>query len=65
MESQISLHTLLPRPYGLDQGFESISMMQVQSEVVLDMERKMTVAPLPMTPEEAAQRGLMGPGSRR
>lgn len=57
---RISLHDLLPRQYGRDDDFISVATRRTLSDIVLEMDRRMTVAPLPMTPEEAAQRGLVG-----
>ena len=58
-EGRVSLHDLLPNRYGHDQDFSSFTMRQVHSNISLDMDRLMTVDPLPMTVEEAARRGLL------
>lgn len=60
VEGRVSLHELLPNRYAGDQGFADAAMQQIHSEVVLDMDRLMTVEALPMTVEEAARRGLLG-----
>lgn len=60
VEGRVSLQDLLPSRYVQGQSFANTAMQQVYSEIVLDMDRLMTVEALPMTVEEAARQGLLG-----